>query len=413
MRSCGLSADTARLGDYTRRLAALWHAQGDVDYRRAKARDYTRFTVGSLCLTALFVLCNISWDFALDADHAGDAIGHRVAEAGAVLAWALATRHGIHSRWSRTATLAVPLFVEASFLDVLSLFEHGRAYGMGGFLYFFIFMPFLLLGQSLRLSTLVLSAITLFPLLVAWLGGYDDFDRRVYLAYMLVSLPPVLALRGFVESLYWRLYRYRCRMEHQAVTDSLTGLANRRHFLHEGLRSLRRHHRHKQPASLLFIDIDHFKRINDTFGHRAGDRAIAKVAARLQQGRRPGDLLARYGGEEFVLLLPATSPAQAVDVAERIRATIAATPLRLPDAAVPPLPLTASIGVASCLPTEDRAVDIDRLIHDADLAAYTAKRQGRNRVVLHPGDTPDETTRDGIAPSDGASAARGATNSPR
>ncbi|KXS39852.1 GGDEF domain-containing protein [Modicisalibacter tunisiensis] len=413
MRSCGLPADTARPGEYARRLAALWRAQGDVDYRRAKARDYTRFTVGSLGLTAVFVLCTIGWDFALDADHAGDAIGHRLTEAGAVLLWALATHHGLHSGRSRVATLAVPLFVEASFLDVLSLFEHGRAYGMGGFLYFFIFVPFLLLGQSLRLSILVLSAITLFPLPVAWLGGYDDFDRRVYLAYMLVSLAPVLALRGFVEYLYWQLYRYRCRMEHQAVTDALSGLANRRHFLHEGLRRLRRHRRHGQPVSLLFIDIDHFKRINDTFGHRAGDTAIARVAERLQQCRRPGDLLARYGGEEFVLLLPGTASTQASQVAEHIRATIAATPLRLPDATIPPLNLTASIGVAGYRATESRAVDIDRLIHDADLAAYNAKRQGRNRVVMHADDTPGEMPHDDPARCDGASAARGATNASR
>ncbi|WP_162500885.1 GGDEF domain-containing protein [Modicisalibacter coralii] len=368
-------------GAHAGRWAEFLQAQHTSEYRAAKAEDFTHFTVRALVITAAFVLFSSLWDHAIDATHAPQVIGLRLLLGAAVLVWALIIRHRAHGWPARLATIAVPLLVEAGFITILARLDGGNAYGIGGFLYFFIFVPFLLLVQSLRLSILVLTAITVFPLIAPLLGISADLDHGIYLAYMLISFPPVVALRLFCEYLYWNLYRYRCQIEQQALTDGMTHLANRRHFLGEGMRLLAHQRRQQRPASLLFIDIDHFKTINDTYGHRIGDIAIDHLAEQLRRQAREGDLIARYGGEEFLVLLPDTAPVQAERIAERIRQGVAATPLFVPDGGVPALDLTISIGVAGYDPRSEVPPDIDVLIHDADQAVYAAKRRGRNRVA--------------------------------
>ncbi|MGB8712827.1 MAG: GGDEF domain-containing protein [Onishia taeanensis] len=372
------------------------------DYRLAKAQDFGVFTTRALLITAVFVLLNIAWDYAIDPVHAHQAIGHRLFQSAAVLVWAMATWYHVHSWPTRLATVLVPLVVQASFIEVLSLLDNGNAFGIGGFLYFFIFVPFLLLAQSLRLSLLVLALITVFPLFAPVLGFSADLDREIYLAYMLISFPPVLALRVFFEYLYWSLYRYRRQIELQASTDGMTRLLNRRHFLAEGTSLLADPRHRSQTASLLFIDIDRFKAINDTYGHRIGDIAIDHLAELMRQCARNGDLIARYGGEEFLVLLPATEQELAKQVAQRLRRTVANTALNVPETGVPDLELTISVGVASNNPLNGKPHDIDVLIHNADLAVYAAKRGGRNRVVRFGRDMDTKDQRDshaGDAPS--------------
>lgn len=375
------NAGTRTFGERNALWSEFLRTQRTPEYRSAKARDFGTFTVWALLITAVFVLFTIMWDYAIDAAHAHQAIGHRLFQSAVLLGWALASRHHVHAWPARLATLLVPLLIEVSFIEVLALLDRGNAYGIGGFLYFFIFVPFLLLAQSLRLSVLALTAITVFPLIAPELGMTTGLDRGVYMAYMLISFPPVVVLRIFSEYLYWNLYRYRHQMERQALTDGMTRLANRRHFLGEGMRLLAHLYRQQRPASLLFIDIDHFKAINDTYGHRIGDIAIDHMAGQLRHQARDGDLVARYGGEEFLVLLPDTEPEQAERIAERIRQIVAVTPLPVPDDNIPDLDLTVSIGVASYDPLSDTPPDIDVLIHDADLAVYAAKHHGRNRVV--------------------------------
>lgn len=351
------------------------------DYRLAKAQDFGVFTTGALLITAVFVLLNIAWDYAIDPVNAHQAIGHRLFQSAAVLVWAIATWCHVHSWPARLATILVPLMVQVSFIEVLSLLDNGNAFGIGGFLYFFIFVPFLLLAQSLRLSLLVLALITVFPLFAPTFGVSADLDREIYLAYMLISFPPVVALRIFFEYLYWGLYRYRRQIEHHANTDGMTRLLNRRRFLLEGTKLLADARHRNQTASLVFIDIDHFKTVNDTYGHHIGDIAIDHLAEIMRQCARSGDLVARYGGEEFMVLLPSTELGLAKEVAQRLRRTVASTPLNVPETDVPDLELTISAGVASNNPQDGKPHDIDVLIHNADLAVYAAKRGGRNRVV--------------------------------
>lgn len=164
--------------------------------------------------------------------------------------------------------------------------------------------------------------------------------------------------------------RLRVELELLATRDSLTNTLTRRYMDEACAIELERSHRTGQPLAMLMLDLDHFKTINDTYGHQAGDRVLVEFAAKVQRCLRSKDLLGRFGGEEFALLLPNTPLDAALQVAERIRA-----------ACVPQgneVGCTVSIGVTLSLPQND---SMDKLLARADAALYEAKNTGRNRVV--------------------------------
>lgn len=170
-----------------------------------------------------------------------------------------------------------------------------------------------------------------------------------------------------------------------SLKDPLTGLANRRHFQAVLEREIDRVTRSGEAALLLMLDIDRFKQVNDTYGHIAGDRVLQSVARTLSECIRPMDTLARYGGEEFAVVLPACQAAFGKAVAERIRRTIAATPVRIDSTTV--LDITISIGGAYALQWIRSTPPLwtDR----ADHQLYQAKLEGRNRVCIE--EQPDST----------------------
>ncbi|VVC83107.1 DUF484 family protein [Sideroxydans sp. CL21] len=171
------------------------------------------------------------------------------------------------------------------------------------------------------------------------------------------------------------------RLKNVGFTDALTGIFNRRYFesrCQEEVASIRRH---KTPLACMFLDIDKFKRINDSFGHPAGDEVLRNISKQIKTQLRGNDVLARFGGEEFVVLLPQTGLQHACEIAERIRSTIALQPFQITPKNS--LSVTISIGVALApdeLDGDDRAV-AHKLISTADEALFQAKRKGRNRVV--------------------------------
>ncbi len=162
-----------------------------------------------------------------------------------------------------------------------------------------------------------------------------------------------------------------------ALTDELTGLYNRRYLLAHLDELVARVSRDGIDAAVLLIDIDHFKQVNDTYGHAAGDDVLRELAARATNTVRSVDLVARLGGEEFVVVMPETGPAIAIAVGERLRLAIANEPFTI-RASDERLPITVSIGITSAIAGSD---DRDRLLKRADDALYCAKAEGRNRVV--------------------------------
>ena len=174
---------------------------------------------------------------------------------------------------------------------------------------------------------------------------------------------------------------YQCMLEQSKTeverlsrTDALTGLYNRGHWQERFREELARASRYARPCSLVLFDLDHFKRINDTHGHLAGDQVLHAVAELLNQTLRVSDIAGRYGGEEFAVVLPETALAQALSVAERFRESLAAATLMGPEG---PLAVSASLGVAQYKSGMDGPEALLRL---ADEALYLAKRRGRNRV---------------------------------
>lgn len=166
------------------------------------------------------------------------------------------------------------------------------------------------------------------------------------------------------------------KLEKMATTDELTGLANRRFAIERFESYWAAAERHGSALSCIMLDIDHFKRINDTFGHHIGDQALRQVAASLNKHTRIDDLTCRLGGEEFLIICPNTSIVPAAELANRLREKIAAEIIQTDETE---LSLTVSLGVAE---RDSISKNVDDLIRQSDDALYSAKHSGRNRVVL-------------------------------
>jgi diguanylate cyclase (GGDEF)-like protein len=170
--------------------------------------------------------------------------------------------------------------------------------------------------------------------------------------------------------------RTEYRHKTAAMVDPLTGIANRRSFLHDGLELTKRHAAHPCPTAVLLIDLDHFKSINDRFGHAIGDRVLQVFAETASANIRSCDLLGRLGGEEFAAVLYNASREKSVALAERIRSAFGEAATEVDGR---PVAATVSIGVVV---NEDQPLDVPELLGQADLALYYAKERGRNRVEI-------------------------------
>lgn len=190
------------------------------------------------------------------------------------------------------------------------------------------------------------------------------------IVFAFASLFPVIATLGFVLMCSDRLH---IELERQATIDPLTGISNRRTLNAQAVQALARVRRHDRPLALLLVDVDHFKQVNDGYGHGAGDQALQLLAATLQHTLRDEDLLGRLGGEEFVAVLPESDEGAARTSAERVRAAVEHLAFTVQGSLVP---LRVSIGLA----TLHNGDDFASLLRRADLALYAAKNAGRNCV---------------------------------
>jgi diguanylate cyclase (GGDEF)-like protein len=245
-------------------------------------------------------------------------------------------------------------------------------------------------ASRVRHSWYVLTA-----LIVSFIAGYFAYfvakwNGRVALPDLVV--PGVFFLGGCYVALVNMLslrtaldMRRLAKLEHESVTDPLTGIYNRRYLEPRLADEIARASRYHAPLSVLLIDVDRFKRVNDEHGHQAGDVVLKGLARLIVQTVRVTDIVARYGGEEIIVLAPSTSRKTARSLAERLRAKIETASFPVPDQAggnIGALRVTVSIGVA-CLGPDAR--DARTLIRRADEALYEAKGAGRNRVAVDDG----------------------------
>jgi diguanylate cyclase (GGDEF)-like protein len=217
--------------------------------------------------------------------------------------------------------------------------------------------------------------------------GADDYlakpvDKQVLQARLSAGLRVVTEqhkLRAELEQLHSRLFdlnRSNDQAQKDALIDVLTGLYNRRHALDRLAQEWSTSNRHHQALSILMIDIDHFKQINDRYGHDVGDRVLCEFAGILKENERVADIPCRFGGEEFIVILPGTNLEGALLLAERIRVSVENKMIPLQDEAIK---LTVSIGVAMRTPAH---TNVEMMIKAADKALYSAKNFGRNQLSI-------------------------------
>ena len=229
--------------------------------------------------------------------------------------------------------------------------------------------------------------------------GFVGFFASTYLAFLgyfygthdrveALIVPIVFFFGACFTVVVARLMRRTARdlrrmitLEVESATDLLTGLANRREFERCWASERARARRVGLPLSMLVVDVDHFKSINDTLGHAGGDRVLASVGKLVQSCLRETDIAARYGGEEFAVIAPYTRPEAAAQLGERVREAVERSAGRALGEHAAGRKITVSVGVAGC---ENAASGCDGMFERADEALYAAKRGGRNRVVVTP-----------------------------
>lgn len=243
----------------------------------------------------------------------------------------------------------------------------------------------LLLGMGAPLGYLALRIFLTQELSAVWIRDEIRLHTTFY-GYLTLAVPFVLGLSGFVVgTLQDIVHEQKEKMEllavklkHLAITDELTGLYNRRHLLVQIESEIERANRYKRSLSILMLDIDNFKPINDQHGHAAGDLLLKDIAKMLSRGVRKVDIVGRYGGDEFLVILPESDLKAAQNVAERILKNVRSHKFEVQGQ---PLPITLSIGLHSFESVGQ--VSCEELIEKADHALLAAKRKGKNRVFSY------------------------------
>jgi two-component system cell cycle response regulator len=215
--------------------------------------------------------------------------------------------------------------------------------------------------------------------------GADDYITKPFQAPELLAR--IRAGKRIVD-LQKELMETNRRLELLSITDGLTKLHNHRHFQDELARAFEESVRYERPLSLAIVDLDFFKKVNDSYGHAIGDEVLKAVSRIFQTSIRTTDLAARYGGEEFALMLPETNLEEAVVFAEKIRSLVETTPIETPAGSIS---ATVSIGVSTV--PHSRIHSAKELVVAADKALYRAKRNGRNQVQGEKRQEPARTTR--------------------
>lgn len=249
----------------------------------------------------------------------------------------------------QTGELKSPLVIERKQND-----EHAEIYGMHAESHSMMVLQLSARGQHLGFLTVENRQS----------GAFNDSNIR---------FAQVLANEASVALQNAILFR---EVERLSMTDPLTGLNNRRSFDIAARQNVRVAIRHKRPLSVLMVDIDFFKRVNDTYGHAVGDKVLVKIAQVCQQHTRSTDLLARFGGEEFCFILPETSANEALPFSERLRTAISDIVFES-DGQV--FSVTVSVGISECSGEDD---SLESLLERSDEALYSAKHAGRNCVVI-------------------------------
>ncbi|GAC1606687.1 MAG: hypothetical protein NVS3B3_07460 [Aquirhabdus sp.] len=345
------------------------------DLLNKKLEDHRTFSAIMFLMTAMIGTSHWVWDYVTDPIGAQNTIGLRLIFL-SLIAYSYAFMYVKNRRVLEFASVMAGLLLLINYVEILNRLHTGMVYGIGGFV-FFLFLPLLMFqGFSVRVSIISTFLFAGFPQVLALLGIAHNFEQA---QYAVLIWPAAIAM---MLTHYAFVLNYRFRFDSEAAlefasnTDPLTGVSNRRHFMPMVRREIARSHRFQHPVSLIVLDIDNFKTINDFHGHSTGDTAICALANICRKMARQIDFVARLGGDEFAILLLEVGMDDALTVAERIRAALESTTIKSLDCEE--VHFTVSVGVAEQPlnnPSEEWLIEL------ADAAMYEAKKSGRNRVL--------------------------------
>jgi diguanylate cyclase (GGDEF)-like protein len=345
-------------------------------FRENRATGLIAVNPNTFWSIAVIVLGFSAWDAFVDPAHWRVAFLVRAVGAAVIVATGLFQKLPDKARWMpflakvRLVVAVVTAMVAALMLD------RGYGFGVAGIVATILTGPYIAIDSRdlVIMNACVLAAVG--AVLVS--ASLNAFDAIGTIVFVLLAVLVSTLLGRVLEASHRRAFALELEMHRDARTDSLTGLENRRAIQERGLLELKRAERSGAPVSLMLCDVDHFKRINDRFGHEAGDAVLRTVAGTLRAALRETDLLGRWGGEEFIAVLVETDGPAAGEIAERMRAAVAATLFdTLPER------MTISLGVATLSEIDGVAAAWESLLKDADRHLYRAKSEGRNRVVTH------------------------------
>jgi diguanylate cyclase (GGDEF)-like protein len=340
-----------------------------------KFKDHRLFSALMFAMAASIGMTHWVWDYVTDPVGAQNTVYLR-SFFSILLIFSYAFIHIKSRRILEVSSLAVCLLLLFNYVEILNRINTGMIYGIGGFV-FFLFLPLLMFqGFSIRVSIVATLLIAVFPQVLGFLDIAHHFEQMQYAVLIWPAAGSMIIVHYAFAQNYRLRYDSETALEFASNTDPLTGVSNRRYFVPAIRHELIRSQRFNNDVSLIILDIDDFKKINDVHGHSTGDTAICALANICRRTARQIDIVARLGGDEFAILLLEVSLEDALIVAERIRLAVQNTPVKSFEGAE--VKFTVSIGVAE-QPTNNMSEEW--LIELADAAMYDAKSAGRNCVV--------------------------------
>ncbi|MDD5035359.1 MAG: GGDEF domain-containing protein [Methylococcaceae bacterium] len=344
------------------------------EYITRKMEDYRDYCITMIVLTGMTSSAFWIWDYVIDPTGAGNTIGLRLLMLFAMLPAAAVVALKLDRIWTCIVLISSILVIECLFIAVITHLNAGVIYGYGAFLYWLIVPVGVLQGFSFRTNLIYVTLAGALPQLAGYLGIIPGFNPQYYAVLIWPGVIMTIILQFAMDNNYRTRYHYEKKLALMARTDPLTGINNRRSFMAMTEHEIHRAIRYNHPLSLVMLDIDRFKSVNDTYGHPTGDQVITACAQVFKRKVRDQDIVGRLGGEEFAITLPETNMQSACIVAERIRRAIAKRANISTDGRE--FGFTLSVGVSSMIAGDD----IETLLLRVDKALYAAKQAGRNQV---------------------------------
>jgi diguanylate cyclase (GGDEF)-like protein len=340
-----------------------------------KFEDHRLFSALMFAMAATIGMTHWVWDYVTDPVGAQNTIYLR-SFFSILLVFSYAFIHVKSRRILEISSLTVCLLLLFNYVEILDRLNTGMVYGIGGFV-FFLFLPLLMFqGFSIRVSIVTTLLIAIFPQILGFFDIAHHFEQMQYAVLIWPAAGSMIIVHYAFAQNYRLRYDSETALEFASNTDPLTGVSNRRYFVPTIRNELIRSQRFAHPVSLIVLDIDYFKTINDLHGHSAGDAAICALANICRESARQIDFVARLGGDEFAILLLEVGLDDALAVGERIRLAVENTSVKSFECTE--VKFTVSIGVAE-QPTDNTSEEW--LIELADSAMYNAKEAGRNCVA--------------------------------